>query len=100
MRILILALLSIALVACSRTEPTITTVRHRIVLPEESMYTCNIVEQFPASRSLTDVQVARLLVELHQNNIQCRNSIITIRHFLESARARLEEGRESSPQEP
>jgi uncharacterized protein YcfL len=100
MNVLILVLLGFIVIGCSYNEPTITTVRHRVVLPEESMYTCSIIEQFPASRSLTDVQVARLLVELHQNNIQCRNSIITIRHFLESARARLEEGRDSPTREP
>jgi hypothetical protein len=100
MKVTALVLSALVLTACSTTEPTVTTVRHRVVLPEESMYACETVERFPDSRTLTDLQVARLLVELHQNNVRCRNSIETIRHFLESARVRLEEGRESPVREP
>ena len=91
------ALLAILIAGCSSGEPPVTTVRHRVVLPEESMYACDTVERFPDSRTLTDLQVARLLVELHQNNVRCRNSIETIRRFLEDSRVRIEEGREPEP---
>lgn len=87
-----LALLVVLLVftACSSPEPVLTTVRHRVVMPEESMFQCDTVQSFPESRTLTDLQVARLLVELHQNNVRCRNSIESIKAFLERAQQEAE----------
>lgn len=93
----LVAALAVLLAGCSSVEPTVITVRHRVVLPEESMYACDTVERFPDSRTLTDLQVARLLVDLHQNNVRCRNSMETIRRFLEDSRVRIEEGREPEP---
>lgn len=51
------------------------------------MYNCEIVDTFPDTTTLTDTQVARFIVTLYQNNVQCRNSIDAIRTFLENARA-------------
>jgi hypothetical protein len=83
--------------ACASDDIVISTTKYRVVIPEESMFTCDVVERFPDSRTLTDLQVARLLVDLHQNNIRCRNSMQAIRDFLEDSRIRVEEGREPSP---
>lgn len=90
MRVLAVPLLLLLAACSSEFEPTVT--RHVVVMPEESMFSCNTVERFPDHRSLTDLQVARLLVELHQNNVQCKNSMTTIRQFLENARSRIEAG--------
>lgn len=76
--------------ACSTPEPVLTTVRHRVVMPEESMFQCETVQSFPESRTLTDLQVARLLVELHQNNVRCRNSLESVKAFLERAQQETE----------
>lgn len=89
-----LPLLGVLFLAACSPNPTVTTTRHIVVLPQESLYSCEIVKTFPDSRTLTDLQVARLLVELHQNNVRCRNSIESIRKFLEDSRAQVEEGRE------
>lgn len=81
--------------ACASPDPVVvTSTKYRVVVPEESMFACDTVSRFPESRTLTDLQVARLLVELHQNNVRCRNSMQAIRHFLEDAKIRVEEGRE------
>ena len=84
--------------ACGSDDPVVTSTKYRVVIPEESMFACDTVERFPESRTLTDLQVARLLVELHQNNVRCRNSVQAIRQFLEDSRARIETGEEPSPQ--
>jgi hypothetical protein len=80
--------------ACGSDDPVVTSTKYRVVIPEESMFACDTVERFPESRTLTDLQVARLLVELHQNNVRCRNSMQAIRQFLDDAKIRVEEGRE------
>jgi hypothetical protein len=83
------------LTACASPEPAVvTSTKYRVVMPEESMFACETVSRFPEPRTLTDLQVARLLAELHQNNVRCRNSMQAIRQFLDDAKIRVEEGRE------
>jgi hypothetical protein len=72
----------------------VTSTKYRVVMPEDSMFACETVSRFPEPRTLTDLQVARLLAELHQNNVRCRNSMQAIRQFLDDAKIRVEEGRE------
>jgi len=85
------------LTACASPEPVVvTSTKYRVVVPEESMFACETVSRFPEPRTLTDLQVARLLAELHQNNVRCRNSMQAIRQFLDDAKIRAEEGREPS----
>lgn len=87
----------ILLSACASDPVVVTSTKYRVVIPDESMFACDVVSQFPEARTLTDLQVARLLVELHQNNVRCRNSIVAIRQFLEDSKIRIEEGREPPP---
>jgi uncharacterized protein YcfL len=75
------------LVGCSNQSFTIRSTQNVLVTPEEGMYNCEIVDTFPDTTTLTDTQVARFIVTLYQNNVQCRNSIDAIRTFLENARA-------------
>jgi uncharacterized protein YcfL len=82
------------LVGCSNQSFTIRSTQNVLVTPEEGMYNCEIVDTFPDTTTLTDTQVARFIVTLYQNNVQCRNSIDAIRTFLENARTTI-----NSPQE-
>jgi hypothetical protein len=74
------------LMACGTDSVVVRSTQHQIVMPEESMFNCPTVDQLPATRTLTDVQVARLIVQLYQNNTTCRNSMTTLRKFLEDAK--------------
>ena len=76
----------LVLVGCGNTPLTIRSTQNVLVTPEEGMYNCEVVDTFPNTTTLTDSQVARLIVTLYQNNMQCRNSIDAIRTFLENAR--------------
>ena len=80
--------------ACASEPAVVTTTRYRVVMPDESMFACDTVSRFPEARTLTDLQVARLMVELHQNNIRCRNNMNAIHQFLEDAKTRVETGEE------
>jgi uncharacterized protein YcfL len=75
------------LVGCSNQPFMLRSTQNVLVTPEEGMYNCEIVDTFPDTTTLTDTQVARFIVTLYQNNVQCRNSIDAIRTFLENARA-------------
>ena len=72
------------LVACG-SSPVLVRSNNVVVMPEEVMFSCPTVDTLPASATLTDVQVARLIVQLYQNNTVCKNSMMTLRQFLENA---------------
>jgi hypothetical protein len=84
---------TILLTACSGggvdTE-IVTSTKHLVVLPPDRMYTCPSVDRFPDAKTLSDLQVAKLLVQLQSNNVQCRNSITAIKKFLADAKATAE----------
>lgn len=82
----------IALAACGSDPVVVRSTQHQIVMPQESLFTCPTIDTLPPSRTLTDVQVARLLVQLYQNNTTCKNSINALREFLEKAKATAEAG--------
>ena len=85
MRLSLLAL-PLLLAACGTEAVVVRSVQHQVVMPEESLFNCPTVDQLPPTRNLTDVQVARLVVQLYQNNTTCKNSMTTLRKFLEDAK--------------
>lgn len=95
MRAAVALLTGLMVSACASEPAVVTTTKYRVVMPDESMFACDTVTRFPEARTLTDLQVARLMVELHQNNIRCRNNMSAIRQFLEDAKSRVETGEES-----
>lgn len=79
------------LVACgSEQTQFITTQKQVVILPDEKMYKCPVITLFPNSQTLTDIQVAKLLVQLHANNLECKNSLVGIKAFLEKAKTTTE----------
>ena len=83
---IILILSFLLLTACGNETMTIRSTRNVVVTPDEGMYNCQVTDTFPDSATLTDTQVARFIVSLYQNNVQCRNSLDAIKSFLENAR--------------
>jgi uncharacterized protein YcfL len=92
MRYFTLGLATLFLAGCS-DDITLVVTRQTVVMPSDNMFECPSVTNFPESSTLTDLQVARLLVQLHQNNLQCKASIDAIQEFLTAARTRLERDR-------
>lgn len=88
-KLLILPLLM--LTACQTTSPTITTTKHTVILPSDSMYNCPTLVYYPKVETLTDIQAARLIVDLHKNNSTCKNSMNSIKRFLEESKKTVEE---------
>jgi hypothetical protein len=56
-----------------------------VVHPDEAMYNCPVLKQFPKWQTLTDAQVADTIVKLYKNNITCKSSIESIRKYLNNA---------------
>ena len=85
MKKIILLLAVVLLASCNDQTQVVTTYRHMVVHPDEAMYYCPVVKQFPNWKTLTDSQVAKLVVQLHKNNLTCKSSIESIRKFLNDA---------------
>lgn len=88
----VVLLLALLLAACNEPKEVITTYKYLVVHPDEAMYACPVIKEFPNWKTLTDAQVAQLIVRLHKNNLTCKSSIESIRKFLNDADARLKKG--------
>lgn len=89
MRKLIAPLLALMLMACAETN-VIRSTQNQVVMPPTEYFRCETVSSFPTIETLTDIQVANLLVNLYQNNRECRLNIQAIRAYLEEAKRTIE----------
>ena len=85
MKKIILLLAVVLLASCNDQTQVVTSYRHMVVHPDEAMYYCPVVKEFPNWKTLTDSQVAKLVVQLHKNNCTWKSSIESIRKFLNDA---------------
>ena len=86
-----LLLLSLLLLAgCNEEKQIIYTYRWAVVHPDEAMYNCPVLKEFPNWKTLTDAQVAKVVVQLYKNNLTCKSSIESIREFLDKEEKRLQ----------
>ena len=100
MRVLLIAIAALSLGGCATAPPPqfITKTELQVVMPERTMFYCQNVRKFPNPETLTDVQVAKLLVELHSKNTECQKNMNAVYKFLDEAKAKTEkkDGKEKS----
>jgi hypothetical protein len=87
----LLLLSSLLLAGCNETE-VVRSYKYMVVHPDEAMYNCPVLKQFPDWKTLTDAQVAKTVVTLYKNNLTCKSSIESIRKFLNEADAITKKG--------
>ena len=76
MKLLLVSLAAITLAGCASKPPQILTkTEMQVVMPERTMFYCQNVRRFPNPETLTDAQVAKLLVELHSKNTECQKNM-------------------------
>lgn len=79
-KLAILAVIPLMLTACQTTDKTQVLTKTEFVattLPK-SLDNCPVMKKFPNVETLTDGQVANVLITLNSNNRKCRNSIDAI----------------------
>jgi hypothetical protein len=95
MKVLIAAVAALSLAGCaSKPAQVITKTELQVYIPDRAMFYCQNVRRFPNPETLTDAQVAKLLVELHSKNTECQKNMNTIYKTLEEAKKKADEGRE------
>lgn len=91
MRFLIVFILALFVSGCN-DQQILTSYKYMVVHPDEAMYRCPVLKEFPNWRTLTDSQVARTVVQLQKNNLTCKSSIESIRKFLDESDKRIKKG--------
>lgn len=96
MKIVIAVLSSLFLVGCASTKPpqVITKTETKVIIPDRTMFFCKNVRAYPKSESLTDKEVAKLMVEMHKRNTECQKNMNNLYFFLEEAKKKAEENKE------
>lgn len=84
-------LLASLLAGCSSIPQIITKEKLTVIEPDRSFYSCPNVAKYPNADTLTDVQVAKLLLSYERSNAECRRNMKAIQTFIEQAKARAEE---------
>jgi hypothetical protein len=82
------------LTACATTDdgvtPNLVTTKLQVVLPDPIMYNCPFNKELPKAETLTDIEVAKTVLELYKNNKTCKNSMDSLKKYLEHAKKTIE----------
>jgi hypothetical protein len=88
MRVLIVAI-ALSLAGCASNQ-VVTKTELQVFMPNQSLFQCQSVKRFPNADTLTDVDVAKLIVDLHSKNVECRKNMDAIHRTLETAKKEAE----------
>lgn len=80
---------ALALAGCQTTEQVVTKTELQVVIPDRTLFTCPTAK-YPKPDTLTDVEVAKLLVTLQRNNAECKRNLDSVRRYLEEAKSQIE----------
>jgi hypothetical protein len=82
MKIIIAIVLALGLASCASNPILIREKIAKIEISDE-LFECPVLKKYPNPEKLTDIQVAKLIVELHRNNKKCKTSIDAIKQFID-----------------
>jgi hypothetical protein len=85
-KILLISLLT--LTGCASEEPVkLLAPEYKVVKIPEQLYVCPVIKNYPDASNLTNKQVGSLLVNVQKNNMICKNSIDSIKKYMDEAEA-------------
>jgi hypothetical protein len=92
MRVLIASIIALSLAGCAKAPPPqiITKTELQVYVPDRTMFYCQNVRHFPNPETLTDIEVAKLLIELHAKNTTCQKNMNAVYKVLDEAKKKTE----------
>lgn len=79
----------LALSGCGTTF--LTKEKPMVIMPDHTLFECPTTVSIPPAETLTDIQVAEIIIELKTNLEICANKNKSIEAFLTAAKKRLEQ---------
>lgn len=90
-KILLISTVSLFLTGCvENQQSTIAQIKPTVISVPKNYFNCPPAILWPKTATLTDIQVAYLVKDLHQKYQVCRNSLIAVEQYLERAKAEIE----------
>jgi hypothetical protein len=87
MKKVLLVSLLLTLTGCADDSIKLLAPEYKIVKIPEQLYVCPVVKNFPDASHLTNKQVGGLLVNVQKNNMICKNSLDSIKKYMDEAEA-------------
>lgn len=75
---------------CQENDLLQIQTEYKIVIAPDSLYKCPRITKWPAIKTLTDLQVAKTLVNLAEANKICAASLDAVHKFYNDAKVRVE----------
>lgn len=82
MKILLISAICLVVVGCTTSKEVIVVNKNIKVDIPEQYYNCPQLKFYPSVNTLTDVEVAKLIVALDSANKKCKASINAIRNYV------------------
>ena len=83
--------LTLILAGCATSPQYITKEKLTVVEPDKNLYICSLIAKYPNPETLTDVEVAKLLLNYETTNSECRRNMKAIQSFINQAKKKTEE---------
>jgi len=92
MKFVIASMIALSLAGCaSKPAQVLTKTELQVYVPDRKMFYCQNVRRFPDPNTLTDAQVAKLLVELHSKNTECQKNMNAVYKTLAETKKKTEQ---------
>lgn len=79
-----------ALAGCNSQQPLLVSTQQVVVMPDPTLFECPTLARLPNPDTLTETQVAKILVNLQSYNVKCKKNIVAIQEFLTRAKSTVE----------
>ena len=75
------------LTGCAGDPIKLLSPEYKVVKIPETLYDCPTIKKFPDADKLTNQQVGSLLIKVQKNNVMCKNSLDSIKKYMDDAEA-------------
>jgi hypothetical protein len=81
----VLLLSTLLLAGCASDPIKLLSPEYKVVKIPETLYDCPTIKKFPDADKLTNQQVGSLLIKVQKNNMVCKNSLDSIKKYMDEA---------------
>lgn len=84
----LIALTGLLLAGCTEDEVQYVN-KYIVVQPPGSLYNCPTIKRYPNIKNLRELEIARTIYQLAENNRICKSSLNAIKAYIDGAQQRI-----------